>query len=216
MIEYSRYIEEIAEWNKVANRGFIISSNESFIKQNNYIKEEIFETIAAIANGDLVETVDGLVDSLVTLGYKWKMQNPNLKYEDFNKIPVYIKRLSRAETIRLLSNIIYDELESDAGDLIQTTEQSLGTLLGIMDNYGSWAVDMEGAIKEVLRSNWSKYPKFESILECELECNWIQINRNKENVTFSLYEDRVVYRDSTGKIAKPSSFAEPQLAQYIG
>ena len=85
----------------------------------------------------------------------------------------------------------------------------------------AYTIDMNEAMTEVMDSNWSKFPEFDDTVDYEPECSWIEQYRKKTNVKHSVIDvngiKRVVFRDDggTGKVCKPSTFKEPDLARLM-
>lgn len=90
--------------------------------------------------------------------------------------------------------------------------------IDMLNGYGYNAV---GAFAEVMRSNWSKFPKVEDIVDADAEARWIEVNRGQEGVTYNKVhvvttdQDHYVFRNANGKIVKPSVFSEPDLEPFV-
>lgn len=85
--------------------------------------------------------------------------------------------------------------------------------------YDLMNIDIIGAFKEVMRSNWSKFPIVEDIEDVVAECAWIENNRAQVGVTASTVETDngtfYVFKNVSGKVVKPSTFTEPMLDTFI-
>lgn len=212
--EFTSYCWEVVAWNKVSRGGEHVFSPEEEVKQLDYCLEEIQETLEAYEEGNLVEVLDGLADCLVTLSYLIALgREGDVQCFEFIKggfVPDNTNNFYQ----RLAGS--YQRLSTDYPMLIDAEVALLdviGALNSINDQWNE-SVDVVGVIEEVLDSNWSKFPHLDQVIPME-ECKWIEEHRGKEGVTYSVIGNKVVFRDKGGKIMKPSTFKEPNIAQHI-
>lgn len=84
-----------------------------------------------------------------------------------------------------------------------------------LSSYG--LINFGDAIKEVSRSNWSKFPSTSDIADPEAECKWIEENSKgryhdiKYRVVELDHGSVYVFYADTGKVVKPSCFSEPNF-----
>jgi vacuolar-type H+-ATPase subunit D/Vma8 len=84
-----------------------------------------------------------------------------------------------------------------------------------------YKVDMHVVVDAVMESNWSKFPIASEVKDIDAMCEWIEEVRKRENVGYSFAEvagvQRVTFRDNfgEGKIMKPSTFVEPNIAALL-
>jgi hypothetical protein len=218
-------INEVVKWNLVSLNGKHDFSDDKKARQNDFTISEVKETLAAIAQDDIKEVFDGLGDVLVTYAYRVFLQYeeaPTLhELDEFNSIDTFNqcewKWINVIQSLNTIAWAIdcnfhwHDSSESwyNLTELLATAEQVYTQM------------DIHDAIDEVLRSNWSKFVKLDvgtDINALESECRWIEANRGKSNVFYSIVElddgsRYAVFRDDhgKGKIMKPSVFQEVVL-----
>ena len=93
-------------------------------------------------------------------------------------------------------------------------------MLSLVENIGySSGLNIELAFKEVMESNWSKFPLVDNVNPLD-EVKYIENQGRYTNVRFERNIDlngneRYIFKDGNGKVVKPSTFKEPKLANFI-
>ena len=67
--KFIAYCGEVVNWNEVSLGGEHCFSPQTELKQLSYCLEEVGEAVKGYEDEDLIETLDGLADSAVTLSY---------------------------------------------------------------------------------------------------------------------------------------------------
>ena len=167
--------------------------------------------------------LDGIIDSMVTFGYRHFLitkEVPDLSSLDSIEIPKIVEEIPMplhiisniGTSLQLLTNVLTsrDPQESEEGMVM------LFMLMRVFAyNHG---IDMNAAVRNILDSNWSKYPEAEGFDEDGLhsECRWIEERRGVAGVTYTITDcGRIIFRDSRGKIMKPSTFIEANMGQFF-
>lgn len=228
------WVNEIIKWNAVARNGEHDFSEETIKNQIDYTVEEIKETMSACLNGDKVMLIDGVADVLVTLAYLSYLKCHHGESDFTESLRDIIAEqegssfaADRRNTDHVLMwcGIALHDVTCD-GAPYGITRFCLVELLDIMNEIlvDTLGIDVIGGVEEVLRSNWSKFPKSrnyltdESLLE---ECRAIEQSRSKSDISaipvMNDGEEYMVFRDKLGKgkIAKPTTFSEAELAQFV-
>lgn len=234
IFDYLDAIDDVALWNYVARNGNHDFTSDAIKRQATYVEEEIVkETIPAIKNWDAVAYVDGLCDVFVTASYKQYMYTHGTYCNDLKNAIISSNCPSKAECfdgdyLKFFEN--FAESNSSGKKL----DKELIGLYHIMNDHDniSKSDTMILALKEVLDSNWSKFPSINFYNRTRLvedvtpnspeaECRWIEKNRNKQNVSYLKVKtskgEFYVFRDDhgKGKIMKPYCFREPRLKQIL-
>lgn len=202
-----KYYQDIIDWNAITGNSVL---NENLRKvYTNLVDEETEETLTGLRDKDQVEFIDGVIDSLVVGSYLYALKN-KADFTSYAKRDLTNVELSEAidvvEKIKLNGTIFenIDKILSVYEDVFYTIKDS---------------VNVFGAFQEVLNSNWSKFPDT-NLVSPEEEVSYIENQGRYKGVVFSIVETstnskKYVFRDENGKILKPSTFKEPQLAQFI-
>lgn len=231
IVRYAQQAKDVAIWNSVARGDQTEFGQEDYDLQMNFIEEEARELVAACASRNAVGVLDGGGDLFVTFSYLYTMvhgdidvsgieyqfENPLHDWsekEDWEK-DFYIMTGGSSFTLPTIVSVEAIEENTSMG-----TVYLYALLEAIEKRHG---VDMHAVIDDVCESNWSKYPKVEDMSEDEAKamCKWIEENRDKQNVAYSLHEptQRYVFRDNygKGKVCKPSEdyFFEPDLSVHL-
>jgi hypothetical protein len=202
-----KYYENIIDWNAITGNSI---SNEDLRKvYTNLVDEETEETLTGLRDKDQVEFIDGVIDSLVVGSYLFALKQ-QADFTDYTLRDLSVVELSEAintvEQIKSNGTIFknIDKILSIYEDVFYTIKDS---------------VNVFGAFQEVLDSNWSKFPDT-NLVNPEEEVSLIESQGRYKGVVFSIVNTsdnlkKYVFRDENGKILKPSTFKEPQLAQFI-
>jgi hypothetical protein len=202
-------IDNVIHWNAVARMGEHDFSQEAIAKQCDYTIEEIEETIKALIENNLVETLDGLADIFVTASYLAYVVGNIRGYQKQDLLPS-TDRSNMLVTLALMHAEV--SLCKDNPSKVDTAR----ILYDVIDLLVSFCEDKEvdpvALIKEVMDSNWSKFPEASTV---NIENEAAIIPGNVAGIVTS--DNRVVFRDGNGqgKIKKPSVFREPNIAKLI-
>lgn len=93
--------------------------------------------------------------------------------------------------------------------VIDNTINSLERALHLVEEADTWAF-MEMNISQVIWSNFSKFPSQEE-MNPDVQATWIENNSEGryEGVTYARIMDYFVFKDSNGKVLKPSIYRDP-------
>lgn len=220
---FNKQIQNVIDWNAVA-RNLVHTFTDGDIKsQSDYVHEEAKETIAALATNNTVEVMDGSADIFVTMVYKYFLMRKEFS-ADFKPEGLTCEELTDPQmredylifcASSLLTNNLYAASVAD----MQFTMDILYCFLETIEQW--YGVDMHAIIDEVMVSNWSKFPIYQEGFDYEGTCRVIEQVRQRKNVAFTTVEVggvvRVAFRDNfgNGKIMKPASFVEPNIASLL-
>ncbi len=201
---FEKWANRVIEWNAVARLHDYSDSNKD--KQWALVDEEFKELKQAYKDQDPVEFIDAVCDLFVVTSYWCFLDSQGV-------IDI--------EGIEGLFNSTHT-LEQELGMMESSDiphKRGCSLLSGVMHLCYLCGADMEGAMNEVLSSNDSKYP-YRGHMEVEAleqECKNIE-ERSKGRYTevdFEINSSRVIFKDSNGKIMKPTGFKAPNLEQYL-
>lgn len=225
--QFVELTRDVIAWNAVARDTVHNFSEASINKQNDYIHEEIKETIKALIEDNSVEVLDGFADIFVTLIYKYFLL---IKGEDeladalygINEELILVSKVGRESTYDLLNSCslvgFYGVCENEIRDCAIAVEMLFVAIQSVEKLYD---VDMYEVTKDVMQSNWSKYPAFWPEENYDLECQRIQEVRGMKNVSYKTVtvgtKTFVVFRDDfgNGKIMKPLSYTAANPAKFL-
>lgn len=220
--------KHIVEWNAKARGGETPQfTQEMFLAQIGFVREELKEFQDAAAVNDHVELLDAAADVFVVASYLafmfWGEEKLNLA-------------LSQAVGDVFPVNI-YDEftlMEETFTEGVQMAVMTLGLTRMARDTMVRSIYNEKKVMKEVLKSNDSKYPTRKQILAAwetkdidfalAEECLAIE-ERNKDrpegaytgvHATYNEKQKIYVFFDDKGKIMKPSTFVKPNIASIVG
>ncbi len=200
--------------------------------------EETGEILEAIENKERLSIeeckdlfLDGVIDSMV-VGFFLNaaknniesVNNLQLEYSLLSKEKIFLniqkikaillqyesaKIIEKKGTLHFNINIIKDNIES-----ILKSVQDIAYSLQI-----EFGFDIEGAFKEVMNSNFTKFPLVGTI-DPEKEVLFIESAGRYKNVTYKTKVDlegnnRVIFYSDKGKFVKPSCFKEPKLSPFL-
>lgn len=198
-VDLTEELADVVKFNMIASNGLMDKSPKKFELQRKLVLEEVDETIAALIDNNLVEIADGLCDVFVTAGFEEVMNGRIV--ED-----IYGYKMSKGSFL-VSATMLYEE---------DNVFPVVCSMIASMKNG-------KEMLQEVNRSNLSKFEKYHPEMEqdFDLECKQIE-ERSKgryTGVAWSVTEydgtKYVVYKDSKGKIMKPTCFKEPNIKQYI-
>lgn len=220
---FNRQIQDVIDWNAVARNSTHTFTEKDLENQTAYVHEEVMETIAGIATKDTKETLDGIADIFVTLSYKYFLMrqafNADFEVEDLFGEDISTKpQMQQDYVLSLASTISTNNLFAEGLHDIEFTLSLLYLLMYVAEDM--YKVDMHAVVDEVMKSNWSKFPPVQGIDPYAMNI-WIEANRQRENVSFSVAMvggvTRLAFRDNfgKGKIMKPSTFVEPDITALL-
>lgn len=220
-LSLTHFYEDVLKWNAVGGNTLdeldIQALQELKTLYTALVKEETDELFLAWKEQDGKELVDGVCDSLVVTAFLCAVTAAINKEGDNSWKE---ENLTESEEITYHIKSLTDNIEEliDKG----ISEAALRVLIDLEDIAHCLDADLESSLKEVMRSNWSKFIKQERKLRTstlQKECEWIEKERGQEGVTWDLVtyknEAYYVFKNKDGKIVKPSCFSEPTLTQYI-
>lgn len=195
--------QDVVSWNNFVGN----TLNKEGLKDlyTNLVKEETTEIFDSIKSNDSVEFLDGVCDTLVVGSFLLAVKNQ----EDFKNYTLSFKKVNIEPSINYLKELLEE-------NLFNNIEQ----ILSLVENIGySSGLNIELAFKEVMESNWSKFPLIENVNPLE-EIKYIENQGRYKNVNFEKNIDlngneRYIFKDGNGKVVKPSTFKEPQLKEFI-
>lgn len=209
---FVKWCEEVAEWNKVARNGEHDFSEQVIRNQERFVLEEVKEAIEAIETGNVAGKLEELADVLVTMSYLYFLLvggDDECAEGLSHLLPAPFREEEEiTDELEDTINILNGTIRPDFVGLV------LMNVYDMLDFYERQGHNVVAIVEEVLKSNWSKIPLVEGV-NPHLQCKWIEKERHKKGVTYTLVGDRVVFRDETGKITKPSCFKEANIKQYI-
>ena len=201
---FSKYAAKVVEWNHVGYG----NHDKSIEAQFALIEEEGgTELSEAYKKQDKVAFLDAVIDTFVVATYYDFLVNERTTYDvDFMRS---VKQLGGITDLSYLVRQLQCHIaHGGATGILHCTF----AIMNIID------ADVEGALEEVLRSNWSKFVQYSPRDDeyYDIECARIMLEGRYKGVAWSLREGYTVFQDSAGKILKPSfSFSEPELEQFI-
>ena len=220
-IDLTTLLGQTIKWNKVANLGEFDFSQERKDLQFKCLKEEFDELLTAIRDDDDVEMLDALCDILFVGIYGFFLENEGkINLDSF---------IGTYDMIDTSENGIF----KDGGALFGAFSQELPALFDAEEAIGRsliyqalcqfainvglvLEIDLKGAYKNVVQSNFSKFPLTEDVkLGAELE--WFNAVSKYDDVTVEEHDGRYIFRcdGGDGKIVKPRLFVEPELEEFI-
>ena len=220
--------KHVIAWNAKARGGETPEfTNEMFIAQLGYVREELKEFQDAAKINDHVELLDAAADVFVVASYLTFMFTSE---ENLEKI------LSTGVG-DVFPETVYDEFllyEKEMSTDAQIIPLTIAMLRMARDTLVRSKYNYKKVLKEVLRSNDSKYPTRKQLLavwetkDIEFaiaqECAAIE-ERNKDrsegayigvHATYNEKQKVYVFFDDKGKIMKPSTFSKPAIKSIVG
>lgn len=220
--------KHVIAWNAKARGGETPEfTNEMFIAQLGYVREELKEFQDAAKINDHIELLDAAADVFVVASYLVFMFTGE---ENLEKI------LSTGVG-DVFPETVYDEFllyEKEMSTDAQIIPLTIAMLRMARDTLVRSKYNYKKVLKEVLRSNDSKYPTRKQLLAAwetkdidfalEQECAAIE-ERNKDrpegayigvHATYNEKQKVYVFFDDKGKIMKWSGFVKPNIAEIIG
>tara|TARA_Y100000593_G_scaffold91251_1_gene179563 strand:- start:99 stop:743 length:645 start_codon:yes stop_codon:yes gene_type:complete len=201
---------DVVAWNAVAYpNGEHDFSTEKKAAQYSFVRSELGELIAGALNDDVVEAYDGIADVFVTLSYLHFL-NTTGAADSFDSIEPDMQEYP-GEWVEDAALIFFPEKCVIGDELVKASFE--GMCEKIITDPG---VDVLDVIEEVMRSNWTKYPMY--VEGIESECQWIEQNRPEAEgvVMIKTESGRCVFKNSKGKIMKPSTFEKPDIRSILG
>lgn len=218
----------IVEWNAKAQGGITpVFTQEMFVSQIGFVREELKEFQDAAEINDHVELLDAAADVFVVASY--------LSFMFFGGKQLETTLLNTGVG-DVFSNKIYDEfiaLEENFAEPAQMAMLALGLTRIARDTLVRSQYNEKKVMKEVLKSNDSKYPTRKQLLAVwdtkdidaalAQECAAIE-ERNKDreegaytgvHSTYNAVQKVYVFFDDKGKIMKPSTFVKPNIAALV-
>lgn len=225
------YIESarhVVAWNAKAHGGVTPEfTQEMFEKQIGFVREELKEYQEAAEINDHVELLDAAADTFVVASY--------LAYMFFGE-DAFTNALNLPVGDAFPANIYdaFEQMDQMAIEAAHVAMLSLSITRMARDTLVRSVYNDKKVLKEVLKSNDSKYPTKKQLLsvwdtkdiESALasECAAIE-ERNKDreegaytgvHATYNEKQKVYVFFDDKGKIMKPSTFVQPNIGAIIG
>lgn len=220
--------KHVIEWNAKARGGETPEfTNEMFIAQLGYVREELKEFQDAAKINDHVELLDAAADVFVVASYLTFMFTSEENLE----------KILGTGVGDVFPEAVYDEFllyEKEMSTDAQIIPLTIAMLRMARDTLVRSKYNYKKVLKEVLRSNDSKYPTRKQLLavwetkDIEFaiaqECAAIE-ERNKDrpegaytgvHATYNEKQKVYVFFDDKGKIMKPSTFSEPDIKSIVG
>lgn len=217
--------ENVVAWNLVARNGVHDFGADAIVRQTEYTRSEIQETLDALAKQDSVEVLDGMADIFVTMAYKHFLVCGG--DVNWGQVESCIEFMSLDGNVQ--SSAEYEEMVKENQDLIKDhlldvtrmvmdenkaevfDNSSLCPMIDLINLVGYYYdVDSMDVVKHIMDSNWSKYSPVATV-DIDKEVAYIS-NKNpnfKDIVgTINVEHSVVVFRsdNGAGKILKPSTF----------
>lgn len=195
--------QDVVAWNNFV--GNVLNKEGLQELYINLVKEETTEIFDSIKTNDAVEFLDGVCDTLVVGSFLLAVKNQ----KDFKDYDLSFKEVNIEPSINYLKDLINE-------DVFKNIEK----VLSLVENIGySSGLNIELAFKEVMESNWSKFPLVDNVNPLN-EVKYIENQGRYTNVRFERNIDlngneRYIFKDGNGKVVKPSTFKEPKLANFI-
>lgn len=220
--------KHVIAWNAKARGGETPEfTNEMFIAQLGYVREELKEFQDAAKINDHIELLDAAADVFVVASYLVFMFTSE---ENLEKI------LSTGVG-DVFPETVYDEFllyEKEMSTEVQIIPLTIAMLRMARDTLIRSKYNYKKVVKEVLRSNDSKYPTRKQLLDVwdtkniefaiAQECAAIE-ERNKDrpegaytgvHATYNEKQKVYVFFNDKGKIMKPSTFSKPDIKSIVG
>ncbi len=195
--------QDVVSWNNFVGNAL----NKEGLKELyiNLVKEETTEIFDSIRSNDSVEFLDGVCDTLVVGSFLLAVK----KQKDFKDYDLSFRKVNIEPSINYLKDLLNE-------DVFENIEKALSLVEDI--GYSS-GLNIELAFKEVMESNWSKFPLIDSVNPLN-EVKYIENQGRYSNVRFERNIDlngneRYIFKDGNGKVVKPSTFKEPKLKEFI-
>jgi len=200
-LNFVKYAQAVADWNSVAYG----SHDKPLDDQWALVEEEGKEVLEAFGAKDKAEFLKEMLDMFVVISYYRFLAYKEVSY-DRETMGLYhnLQLFSVKDLVEFLVNSI------KVGDSIDALTATFA-ILSKLD------ADVEGAIKEVLRSNNSKFAPYQAREEdsYDQQCKELEGERYK-NVTWSLNGDKVVFKAGSGKVLKsPSTYSPANVGKFI-
>ncbi len=220
--------KHIVEWNAKARGGETPTFDQDmFLAQLGFVREELKEWQDAADKNDHVELLDAAADIFVVASY--------LAFMFWGEEGV--EKALQTSAGDVFSLKVYDEfiiMEETFTDPVQMAMIALGLTRMARDTLVRSNYNEKKVMKEVLKSNDSKYPTRKQLLtfweskDIEevliMECNAIEErNANRPEGAYTgvhaVYNEKqkvYTFFDDKGKIMKPSTFVKPNIASIVG
>lgn len=195
--------QDVLSWNNFVGNKLNKKGLEELY--TNLVKEETTEIFDSIKSNDSVEFLDGVCDTLVVGSFLLAVK----KQKDFENYKLSFNKVNVEPSINYLETLINENVLNNIEEI-----------LSLVENIGySSGLNIELAFKEVMESNWSKFPLIEKVNPVE-EIKYIEDQGRYKNINFEKNIDlngneRYIFKDGNGKVVKPSTFKEPQLKEFI-
>jgi hypothetical protein len=200
---------DVVAWNAVAYEGGNHDfSPEKKAAQYGFVRSELAEMIGGAIVEDVVEAYDGIADVFVTLSYLHFL-NTHGDETAFDGI-LTLDGSYPGEWVEDAALMFFPEECVISDELVRVSFEGMCEKI-LTDP----SVDVLAVINEVMRSNWTKYPMYVDGIESE--CQWIEQNRPEAEgvVMIKTESGHCVFKNSKGKIMKPSTFEKPDIRSLV-
>lgn len=224
---FQQAAKHVIDWNAKARGGEQPElTQDLFVAQIGFLREELKEYEAAAKDNDHVELLDAAADIFVVASYLTFMF-----FGEENSMNFLSNGVGDVFTPTAYTD--FDALEQTFTEPVQMALMAAGITRMARDTLVRSVYPEKKILKEVLKSNDSKYPTKKQLLTVwntsdidsaiSQECAAIE-ERNADrpegayvgvHATYNEKQKVYVFFDSNGKIMKPSTFVKPNIAGII-
>ena len=225
---YKEAMQHVVAWNAKARNGETPKfTQEMFEAQIGFVREELKEYQDAASANDHVEMLDAAADTFVVSSY--------LAFMFWGEDKV-LEALENNVGDVFPDNVFEDvsRMEETFSEAVHMAMLAVAVMKLSRDTLVRSVYNDKKVMKEVLKSNDSKYPTRKQLLEVwetkdidfalAQECAAIE-DRNKDrpegaytgvHATYNEKQKVYVFFDDKGKIMKPSTFVKPNIGAIVG
>ena len=205
MFSLNDFYVSVLNWNSFSGNSY----NDSKLVDvyNALVKEEMNEMFYEIDEGDDLNFLGELVDSLVVGSFLYAIVN-NEDFSSYDREPNLVEDFDT--TIAQLKKVFNKNKNIDNIHYILNTLEDI-----------SYTSDMDviGACEEIMKANWSKFPLVTDV-NPEEEVAYIEKDPRYKGVVYEIKKDsageeRYIFKADTGKVVKPSTFQKAFLKEYV-
>lgn len=201
--DYKQYAEEVARWNMIANGGSLNRSYEALMIQERLIEEEFNELVSEYGK-EKIDFLKELCDLFVVSSYMMYIKDEVDDITFINDTKYGSPSISGA--LGMLSDLI---LMKDWYGVVKCCVGLLTTI----------DADTKKALSLVNQNNFSKFLRYDELdvhiydnVAHDIEAN---ANGRYTNIIWSKVGNYVIFKDSTGKIMKPTNYKSVNLEGCI-
>lgn len=178
-------------------------------------KEESGEILEAVVYKDPVLLLDGMIDTLVVGSFLSLLENPSY---NFGSHFIHWKSIPQEEKVANFVTLINFLIHTHEDGFF---EKNVDKIISLVEkNAGFLAFDFLDGCKEVMRSNFTKFPKSTDNVNIEKEIEHIESQGRYTGVYTKHVIDiegieRIVFYNDKDKFIKPSMFEDPYLKDKV-